>query len=155
MNLNETQACQTDLRYFETMAWFESPGDAEEATAALAAAGYSFEITPYVFDDSDGILLTPTVYGVITGYVGAGVDEHALFHQLIELARPYGTCDSFGFLEAPTSQAERYHLWTGGTAPLPETAAATPSSAATSQLRRQMLHLLRPQLLQLLRPERE
>jgi hypothetical protein len=50
------------------MTWFDSPNDAAEAEADLAAAGYTFERTPYVFDEDDGILLTPTVYGVIFGY---------------------------------------------------------------------------------------
>ena len=63
------------------MAWFDSPDDAAEATADLAAAGYAFEITPYVFDEADGILLTPTVYGVISGYTLAA-DEIALSNQL-------------------------------------------------------------------------
>jgi hypothetical protein len=67
-----------------------------------------------VFDESDGILLTPSVYGVISGYVDAGVDERALFRQLIEITGLYGTCDCCGFRDARTSQAERYKRWTGG-----------------------------------------
>jgi hypothetical protein len=78
-------------RYFEALAWFDSPDDAVEAETALAAAGYAFEKTPYVFDEVDGFLLTPTVYGVITGYTDKP-DASALFHQLIEItaahARP-------------------------------------------------------------------
>jgi hypothetical protein len=114
MDLNETQATpQTDLRYFEMMAWFDSPDDAEEATAALAAVGYSFEITPYVYDDLDGVLLTPTVYGFISGYTSAA-DESVLFSHLKEITRPYGGCDCCGFCDAPSSQTDRYYRWTGG-----------------------------------------
>jgi hypothetical protein len=42
-------AYQPELRYFEAMAVFESPDEAEEAAAALATAGYAFEQTPYVY----------------------------------------------------------------------------------------------------------
>jgi hypothetical protein len=99
-------------RYFEALAWFDSPEDATEAKAALAAAGYTFEQTPYVFDVHEGFLIAPTVYGVITGY--AGIDDMTLVHQLLEIIRPFGECDDCGFLDMPTSQAERYRRWTGG-----------------------------------------
>jgi hypothetical protein len=94
------------------MAWFDSPDDAVEAKEALAAVGYVFEPTPYVFDVHNGFLLTPTVYGVISGYAGEP-DVSAIFRQLREITGPFGDCDSFGFLAAPTSQAERYTWWTG------------------------------------------
>jgi hypothetical protein len=111
MNLNEVQATrQTNHRYFEALAWFDSPDDAAEAKAALATAGYTFEQTPFVFDEDNGFLITPTVYGVITGYTG--VDESAVFHQLLEITGPFGSCDACGFLDVPTSQAERYKRWT-------------------------------------------
>jgi hypothetical protein len=58
--------------------------DAEEGAAALATAGYTFEVTPHVFDEEGGILLTPTVYGVISGHTGLDVD--AIFAQLREIA---------------------------------------------------------------------
>jgi hypothetical protein len=109
----------TELRYFESLAWFESPEDAEAAAAALAKAGYVFEPTPYVFDESDGVLRTSTVYGVISGHTSA-VDEHALFAQLLELTGEFGNCDACGFLDAPTSQAERYRTWNYGPARQPE-----------------------------------
>jgi hypothetical protein len=64
-----------------------------------------------VFDEDNGILLTPTVYGMISGCTLAA-DEIALFNQLLEITD--GSCDACGFLDAPTSQAERYHRWTGG-----------------------------------------
>jgi len=97
-------------RYFEALAWFDSPDDAVEAETALAAAGYAFEKTPYVFDEVDGFLLTPTVYGVITGYTDKP-DESALFDQLLEITA--GGCDACGFLDEPTTQAERFKTWTG------------------------------------------
>jgi hypothetical protein len=61
-NLDEVDlaAHQTNRRYFEVTPWFESPDDAAEAETALAAVGYAFEQTPYVFDEKDGFLLTPT-----------------------------------------------------------------------------------------------
>jgi hypothetical protein len=71
-------ARQTGLRYFEIMATFQSPDDAKEAAVALAEVGYVFEQTPYVFDEEDGILLTPTVYGIISGHTAAA-SERALF----------------------------------------------------------------------------
>ena len=91
-------------RYFEALAWFDSPDDAEEAEEALGAEGYAFEQTPYVFDEHDGFLITPTVYGVITGSTDKP-DESALFHQLLEITA--GGCDACGFLDEPTTQAER------------------------------------------------
>ena len=97
-------------RYFEALAWFDSPDDAEEAKAALAAVGYVFEQTPYVFDVHDGFLIAPTVYGVITGYTDKP-DENALFIQLLEIIG--GSCDELDFRDAPTSQDERYKRWTG------------------------------------------
>jgi hypothetical protein len=102
-----------EQRYFETMAWFDSPDDAEEAKAALAAAGYAFEQTPYVFDVSNGFLLTLTVYGVIAGYTDEP-DAGEVFHQLREIICPFGDCDSYGFRDAPSSQDERYRTWTSG-----------------------------------------
>jgi hypothetical protein len=114
MNLDKVDlaARQTNYRYFEVMAWFESPDDAAEAETALAAAGYAFEQTPYVFDEKDGFLLTPTVYRVIAGHTG--LDEDAIFAQLLEIVAPFDSCDAFGFVDAPTSQVERYKQWTGG-----------------------------------------
>jgi hypothetical protein len=50
----ETKPTRPDHRYFEAMAWFDSPDDATEAEAALATAGYAFEQTPYVFDEGSG-----------------------------------------------------------------------------------------------------
>jgi hypothetical protein len=94
------------------MAWFDSPDDAKEAKEALAAAGYTFEQTPYVFDEHNGFLISPTVYGVITGYTNKP-DEHALFHQLLEIVRPFGECDNCGFEDEPTTQAKRFKTWTG------------------------------------------
>ena len=64
----KTTPTRSERRYFEAMAWFDSPDDAKEAEEALAVAGYAFEQTPYVFDEDNGFLLTPTVYRVITGY---------------------------------------------------------------------------------------
>jgi hypothetical protein len=93
------------------MAWFDSPDDAKEAKEALAAAGYAFEQTPYVFDENNGFLITPTVYGMITGYTGA--DGNAIFRQLREITGPFGGCDSCGFRDAPSSQDEQYKMWTG------------------------------------------
>jgi hypothetical protein len=122
------------------MVTFQSPDDAEEAAAALAEVGYTFEQTPYVFDEDGGILLTPAVYGVITGYTSAA-DERALFAQLIEITGPFGTCDCCGFRDVPTSQAERYKRWTGKSVEPPKTAgvatsttpsSTTPSSATSS-----------------------
>jgi hypothetical protein len=118
--LDET--LQTGFRYFEVMAWFDSPDDAEEVTEALAYAGYAFELTPHVFDEEDGILLTPSVYGVISGYIETG-ESSTVFHRLREIIRPFGDCDSCEFRDAPTSQAERYTRWTGKSAG-PEMAAA-------------------------------
>jgi hypothetical protein len=46
---------------------------------------------------------------MINGYTSAA-DERALFAQLREITGPFGDCDACGFLDAPTSQAER----TGG-----------------------------------------
>ena len=100
----ETAPMRPDRRYFEALAWFDSPDDAEEAEEALGAEGYAFEQTPYVFDEHDGFLITPTVYGVITGYTDKP-DESALFHQLLEITA--GGCDACGFLDEPTTQAER------------------------------------------------
>jgi hypothetical protein len=100
-------------RYFEAMAWFDSPDDAVEAEAALAAAGYAFERTPYVFDEHNGFLITPAVYGVITGYTDK-TNERAVFNQLLEIVGPFGECDDCGFRDEPTSQAKRYKRWTGG-----------------------------------------
>ena len=97
-------------RYFEALAWFDSPEDATEAKAALAAAGYAFEQTPYVFDEDDGFLLTPTVYGVITGYTDKP-DEMSVFNQLLDLVG--GSCDACGFEDEPTTQAHRFKRWTG------------------------------------------
>jgi hypothetical protein len=94
------------------LAWFDSPDDAEEAKEALAAVGYAFEQTPYVFDEEDGFLITPTVYGVITGHTR--LDESALFHQLLEIVRPFGECDACGFEDEPTTQAKRFKRWTSG-----------------------------------------
>ena len=99
-------------RYFEALACFNSPEDAVEAKAALAAAGYAFERTPYVFDEHNGFLIAPTVYGVISGYTG--VNESVVFNQLLEIVGPFGECDAFGFVDEPTTQAERYETWTGG-----------------------------------------
>jgi hypothetical protein len=98
-------------RYFEAMAWFESPDDAEEAKEDLAAAGYAFEQTPYVFDVHNGFLLAPTVYGVITGYTDEP-DADVICYQLRDIIRAFGDCDCCGFVDAPTTQAERYHQWT-------------------------------------------
>jgi hypothetical protein len=95
------------------MAWFDSPEDAKEAEEALAAAGYAFEQTPYVFDEHNGFLITPMVYGVIAGYTDKP-DESAIFHQLLEIVGPFGECDACGFEDEPTSQAKRYKRWTGG-----------------------------------------
>jgi hypothetical protein len=53
----EIEPAEPEPRYFEAMAWFDSPDDAEEAKEALAAAGYAFETTPYVFDESARWLL--------------------------------------------------------------------------------------------------
>jgi hypothetical protein len=108
----ETKPTRPDRRYFEALAWFDSPDDATEAEAALATVGYAFERTPYVFDEHNGFLLTPTVYGVITGYTDE-TDERALFHQLREIADPLGGCDACGFEDEPTTQAERFKTWTG------------------------------------------
>jgi hypothetical protein len=80
---------QTDPLYFEAMVCFHSPDDAEEATAALARTGYAFEQT--VYDEEDGI------HGMITGHIDAGVDERALFLQLIAITDPFGTCDRLRF----------------------------------------------------------
>jgi hypothetical protein len=107
----KTKPTRPEHRYFEAMAWFDSPDDATEAETALAAAGYAFEQTPYVFDEHDGFLISPTVYGVITGYTG--VDESAVFNQLLEIVAPFGSCDACGFVDEPTSQAKRYKMWTG------------------------------------------
>jgi hypothetical protein len=111
-NLNEVQtARQTNRRrYFEAMAWFESPDKATEAGMALASVGYVFEQTPYVYDEKDGFLFSSTVYGVISG---TGLDEGAISSQLREIIAPLGGCDACGFEDAPTSQAERYKRWTG------------------------------------------
>jgi hypothetical protein len=49
---------QTDRRYFETMVTYLSPEDAEEAAAALAEVGYTFEQTRYVFEQ-DGFCSRP------------------------------------------------------------------------------------------------
>jgi hypothetical protein len=133
MNLNETQAesyhtglaerpptatkapIRPEPRYFEALAWFDSPEDATEAKEALAAAGYAFEPTPYVFDEHNGFLLTPTVYGVISGYTGyAETDEIALFTRLLEIIAPFGECDDCGFEDEPTTQDKRYKRWAGG-----------------------------------------
>jgi hypothetical protein len=99
-------------RYFEAMAWFDSPNDVKEAETALAAAGYAFEQTPYIFDEHNGFLLTSTVYGVITGYTDKP-EEEVIFRQLREITDPFGGCDACRFEDAPTSQAERYKMWTG------------------------------------------
>ena len=107
----ETKPTRPDhRRYFEALAWFDSPEDATEAKAALAAVGYAFEQTPYVFDVHNGFLLAPTVYGVIAGYTGKP-DENALFIQLLEIIG--GSCDELDFRDEPTSQDERYRRWTG------------------------------------------
>jgi hypothetical protein len=128
-NLNEAQAesyhaglaerpptkepTRPEPRYFEALAWLDSPDDATEAATALAAVGYAFERTPYVFDEDDGFLLTPTVYGVITGYTDKP-DETALVGQLREIVGPFGEFDACGFEDKPTTQAERYKTWTSG-----------------------------------------
>jgi hypothetical protein len=109
----EIKPTRPEPRYFEAMAWFDSPDDAAEAEEALAAAGFAFEQTPYVFDEKDGFLLTPTVYGTIAGYTDEP-DGSVVFHRLRELIAPFGDCDSYGFLDEPTSQAKRYKTWTGG-----------------------------------------
>jgi hypothetical protein len=113
-NLNDVQARPLDRgrRYFETMAWFESSDSATAAGMALAAIGYTWEQTPYVFDEEDGVLLTSTVYGVISGHTE--LDEGVAFGQLREIVAPLGGCDSYGFADAPSTQAERYKAWTGG-----------------------------------------
>ena len=108
----ETAPMRPDRRYFEALAWFDSPEDATEAKAALAAAGYAFEQTPYVFDEHNGFLIAPTVYGVISGYTG--VNESVVFNQLLEIVGPFGECDDCGFRDAPTTQDQRYRRWTGG-----------------------------------------
>ena len=108
----KTKPTRPEHRYFEALAWFDSPGDAVEAKATLAAAGYAFERTPYVFDEHNGFLIAPTVYGVISGYTG--VNESVVFNQLLEIVGPFGECDAFGFVDEPTTQAERYETWTGG-----------------------------------------
>jgi hypothetical protein len=106
----ETKPTRPEPRYFEALAWFDSPDDAKEAEEALAAAGYAFEQTPYVFDEDDGFLLTPTVYGVITGYTDKP-DEMSVFNQLLDLVG--GSCDACGFEDEPTTQAHRFKRWTG------------------------------------------
>jgi hypothetical protein len=110
INIDKTQVRQ--INYFEMMAWFENPDNAAETAADLAAAGYIFEQTPYVFDEYNGILLTSIVYGVISGHTT--LDSNALFDRLREIVGPYGSCDSLGFLDAPRTQVERCHHWTGG-----------------------------------------
>jgi hypothetical protein len=101
-----------ESRYFEALAWLDSPDDAAEAETALAAVGYAFEQTPYVFDEVDGFLLTPTVYGVITGYTDK--PESALAGHLREIIAAFGECDDCGFEDKPTSQAKRFKRWTSG-----------------------------------------
>ena len=108
----KTKPTRPEHRYFEALAWFDSPGDAVEAKATLAAAGYAFERTPYVFDEHNGFLIAPTVYGVISGYTG--VNESVVFNQLLEIVGPFGECDDCGFRDAPTTQDQRYRRWTGG-----------------------------------------
>jgi hypothetical protein len=80
-------------RYFEAMGWFDSPANAEEAAEVLAAAGYAFEQIPYLFDEINGFLIAPTVYGIITGYTNKP-DEELIFRQLREITDPFGGCDA-------------------------------------------------------------
>jgi hypothetical protein len=77
-------------RRFEAEVWFNNPEAAKAGEKALAAAGYVFDE-----DDEVSLSLAPTVYGVISGRVAAGVDEDVIFRRLTEITEPYGLCDRF------------------------------------------------------------
>jgi hypothetical protein len=70
---------------FEASAMFDCPADAADAAVALRCFGYELRLNPNLVDEDDGVILTPTVFGVIRGVTNLTEDE--IVEELWELVR--------------------------------------------------------------------
>jgi hypothetical protein len=68
---------------------FDCPEDAAEAAAALQASGYTLTLNPALRDEHEGVLLTPSVFGVIRGMTEVE-DEDEIETELAEIVEPFG-----------------------------------------------------------------
>ena len=78
------------MKAFDASVMFDCPEDAAEAAAALQASGYELTLNPALRDEHEGVLLTPSVFGVIRGMMEPGLTEDEIMGELEEIVDPTG-----------------------------------------------------------------
>jgi hypothetical protein len=86
------------MKPFEASVMFGCPEDAAEGAAALRATGYELTLNPDIKDESDdGVLITPSVFGVIRGMTDSSEDE--IEGELAEIVEPFdGLIEETGYV---------------------------------------------------------
>jgi hypothetical protein len=101
------------MKYFEASVLFDDPATAMEAARVLIIEGYDFERTVGVRNEADGVVLTPTVYGFVSGWTYVDIDD--LKDKLDQIINPFdGFIVEWGFEDRPSTSDERYARWTRG-----------------------------------------
>jgi hypothetical protein len=73
---------------FDAGVMFDNPEDAAKGAAALQASGYKLTLNPDLKDEHEGVILTPSVYGVIRGMTV--LTEEEIEGELEEIVAPFG-----------------------------------------------------------------
>jgi hypothetical protein len=85
------------MKAFEASVRFYCPEDAAEGAAALQASGYELTLNPALKDEHEGVLLTPSVFGVIRGMTELE-DEDEIETELLDIVEPFGgEIDEYGY----------------------------------------------------------